>query len=133
MQAPDRDRHHQPRVLGECWRAFDGFVIGVLTAKPAEAELQRERAERIASAGGLLDHADLAQAHQIGVELGGRNADGIGEVTQHHRRRGRGERAQDDTAGLQGLNAALRLGRIGLFSDLIHWRQTCAGLRCSRR
>ena len=92
------------RQLGQ-QRRRDAHRVGLLQAD--QAELQRQRPERVAAAGAvLLDQADVAEAHQVRMGLGRRHAGVGGEVFQRHRAAMVGQCVQQAAADLDALDAA---------------------------
>jgi hypothetical protein len=105
--APDRDAHgladrqRQRRQLG----AGQADRVGLLQAD--QPQLQRQCAEAVAAAGRLLlDEAELAEAHQVGMGLGRRHVGLAGQVLQRHRPAVVHQRQQQPPAHLDALDAA---------------------------
>ena len=105
---PHGERHRLAGGGGERLGHRRGGLQRVRLVERGQAELQRRRAERIARRDGvLLDQAELAEAHQVGMRARRRQAGARGQVLQRGRAGLLGQRQQQPAADLDRLHRAL--------------------------
>ncbi|MNV48143.1 hypothetical protein D3C71_1400350 [compost metagenome] len=111
--APDRGRHGVADALGQRGQLGNGQAHRVHLLQADQAQLHGQGAQAVVAAHGvLLDQAQLAKAHQVGVGLGGRHVRRAGQVLERHAPAGACQHLQQLAAHLHALDAARAAGRV---------------------
>jgi hypothetical protein len=109
--APHGNAGGQVQFIAQLRQDRARLLDRIEAVQPGQAQLQRERAQVIAPADGVLRHgAQPHEADQVAMGLGRVHVGGGGQVAQHHRARRHRQRLQQPEAHLDGLDAGTQLG-----------------------
>lgn len=114
MVAPDGQRYRFLDLLAKILQDRTGDAYRIEAPEARKAEVEGVAAQVVTSAGAvLLDQSDAHEADHVAVCLGGRHAGAFGNVAQHHRAIGGGQRAQKTKPHFDRLNSLSFVGNFG--------------------